>query len=183
MGEVADGRPIELRIDKRVLCAGSVGLRGSTVVNVAEGATNVTSVLAGKSTEGILPDGTPTEGTPPDAKLIDAILADETPIVGKLADGTVNEFTPTATIGTLTGATVGTVTATYFTLADTGCGGPAAAELVLGTMGGGRPIGFAEMSGKRTKERRELGMCMVFVGWFCRRLLLPFSFFRRDGMS
>ena len=112
MGEVADVRPTELRIAKRSLCAGIVGLRESTVVNAAEGAMSVTTVLGGKSTEGILPDGMPTEGIPPDVKLIELILADETPIVGKLADGTLNELTPIATSGTLIGSTVGIARAT-----------------------------------------------------------------------
>ena len=112
MGEVANGRPTELRIAKRSLCAGIVGLRESTVVNAVEGAMSVTSVLGGNSTEGILPDGILIEGIPPDVKLIEGILADETPIVGELADGTLNEFTPTATSGTLIGSTVGIVRAT-----------------------------------------------------------------------
>ena len=112
MGEVANGRPTELGIAMRSLCAGIVGLRESTVVNAAEGAMSVTSVLGGKATEGILPDGMPIEGLPPDVKLIRGIFADETPIVGKLADGTLNELTPIATSGTLIDSTVGIARAT-----------------------------------------------------------------------
>ena len=111
---VAATRPIELRLPEGTLCADIVGLRGSTLVHVVDGATNVTSVLGGKSTEGILlPDEMPTDGITPDVKLIEPIPPDETPTtVGELADGALSEFTPTATSGTLRGATVGTVTAT-----------------------------------------------------------------------
>ena len=102
-GQLADGELIELRIAERALCADSIGLFGSTVVNVAEFTTNVSSVLCGKSKETLLPL---------DVKLIGRELADGTPTELKLADGILNVFTPTPTTGPLTGATVGTVTAT-----------------------------------------------------------------------
>ena len=98
--KVADTTPIELRLPEGTPCAGIVGLKGTTLVHVVDGATNVTSVLGGMSTDGITPD----------VKLIEPIPADETlTTVAELADGT---FAPTSTSGTLTGATVGTVTAT-----------------------------------------------------------------------
>ena len=92
VAEVADERLIELRISEITLCTGTVGLIGSTVVPVPDGVVKVGNVLGGRETEGILPP-------------------DEIPTVDTLKVGIpgVFVFTPTATTGTVTGATVGAV--------------------------------------------------------------------------
>ena len=99
-GEFADGRLIEFKSFEGTLPDGSVDPRGRTVATVVEGATKLTSVLGGKSIDGKLPDGT----------LIEGIVAEDMPIEPRLLDGSAIEFNPTDTRGTLTGATLGTVT-------------------------------------------------------------------------
>lgn len=109
-GGFADSRLIELRPADGALPDGSVGPRGSTVATVVEGATKLTSVLGGKSTEGKLTEGPLIEGISVEGTLIDGKLAEDLPTEPILLDGSAIEFKPTDTRGTLTGATLGTVT-------------------------------------------------------------------------
>ena len=98
-------------------------------MDVAEGAATVTSVLGEKLTEGRLPEGRLMKGRVAEGMLIVGKLADGRLIGSGLMDGTLMDWTlmdgrlselkPRETIGTLIGATVGTVTATYSTLTDT----------------------------------------------------------------
>ena len=112
-------------------------------MDVAEGAATVTSVLGEKLTEGRLPEGRLMKGRVAegmlivgkladgkligsrlvDGTLMDGTLMDGTLMDGTLMDGRLGELNPRETIGTLIGATVGTVTATYSTLTDTTWGG------------------------------------------------------------
>ena len=125
------------------------------MLDVAEGPATVTSVLGEKLTEGRLPEGRLMEGRVAegmlivgkladgrligsrlmDGTLMDGTLMDGTLVDGRLMDGRLSELKPKETIGTLIGATVGTVTATYSTLTDTTwgefAGSPAEADEVL----------------------------------------------------
>lgn len=109
-GGLADGRLIEFKPVEGTLPDGSVDPRGRTVATVAEGATKLTSVLGGKSIDGKLPDGTLIEGIVAEDRPSGGKLGEDMPIEPRLLDGSAIEFNPTDTRGTLTGATLGTVT-------------------------------------------------------------------------
>ena len=91
-------------------------------MDVAEGATTVASVLSEKLTEGRILEGGLVEGRAAEGMLIVGKLVNGRLIESRLMDGRLSEFKPTETIGTLIGAIVATVTATYWTLTETSWG-------------------------------------------------------------